>query len=367
MRWVFALLLAMMLVPGLGAAQDLVVEGRTERTTAEELYDRAFVKLASGDTDGAVRDLEMILLVYPADPIALKANAVLDIFYEEGPEDEQAKPGRRRGNEFPSGLARGELVVTQTLHGIALGIEMCIVIECDSGRSTISTLLVGAGAGLTFSLLVNREEGVYPGMASAMNSGTYWGAWQGLAGSMLLDLDEKETAGIMMGTQLLGLGTGYLIYNNLQPSAGDVSMATSAGLWAGLLTFFVHGATEFAASEKAIWASLLLASDAGLILGSVLTRHYPMSRGRSLIIDASGIAGSLVGLGIPVLIQGDSPSAPFVFTGGIVGMVSGLALATWATHENWDTPEELAGVRFGVQPLNEGLGDGALLTMGGAF
>src|SRR2546422_549044 len=64
-------------------------------------------------------------------------------------------------DEKPSGLARAELASGQTLHGAILGIELCVIAECKDARAWVALPMVGAGLGLTGSLLL-LPEGVTP-------------------------------------------------------------------------------------------------------------------------------------------------------------------------------------------------------------
>ena len=334
------LLLLSLLLPGVALAQappPPPAAAQTAVTPADTAYHEAFRLLASGDKAGARAQLELILNNYPSDPLAARAQVVYGLITPgAGPQDKIVS------GEQPTGLARGELVAVQTLHGIAIGVETALILEVDDVRAVVALLLAGGGAGLTASLLYQADEGITPGHTAALNSGTYWGAWHG--GAMLGIFDYNSTpaaAGTMVVAQLGGLGIGEVLYRTLEPTAGDVSMATSAGVWAGALMFFAHGANEFDASAKTTLTTMLIASDVGLVAGAFASKYYPMSRSRSLVVDAGGIVGTLVGAGIPLLVQGDDPSATAVFGGAGVGAVTGLATSYYLTR-NWDAPEDLA-------------------------
>ena len=58
-----------------------------------------------------------------------------------------------------------------------------------------------------------------------------------------------------------------------------------------------------------------------------------MSRGRSLLIDAGGLLGTLGGLAIPAF--ADTENAPLIGAAGLGGMVAGLSLATYLSRD-WD-------------------------------
>ena len=93
-------------------------------------------------------------------------------------------------------------------------------------------------------------------------------------------------------------------------------------------------------SGDAFVGTLLAASDLGLIGGSILSRYYPMSRGRTLIIDAGGIIGILLGAGANVIIATSADDLSQFVGFGIMAAstAGGLALATYLTRD-WDVPD----------------------------
>lgn len=321
-------------------------------------YHEAFKLLAQGKRDAAAAELELIILEAPAHALAPRAQLLLGALKPQIAAQDKIVSG-----EQPTGLARGELVVVQTAHGIAIGAEVCMLFECDDSRAVVASLLLGGGLGLTASLLFNSEEGMTAGHTAALNSGTYWGAWQGAAALGIFEYDSTPAvAGTLLFTQLAGLAAGEIAYRTLQPTAGDVSMATSAGVWAGALTFFAHAANEFDASSQTVFASLLIASDLGLVAGAVASKYYPMSRSRSLVVDAGGMLGTLVGMGIPLLVLGEDLDAQVVFGGAGIGAITGLATSYYMTR-NWDAPEDLADLQLHLMPV-EG---GATVGLGGVW
>jgi len=321
----------------------------TQEDPAAMRYHAAFQALAMGNRASAISELNALNSQYPDHPLAARARFLVGIMAPgiAGPQDQIAH------GEQPTGLARGELVATQTSHGIAIGAEVCMILECDDGRALVGLLLLGGGLGLTASLLYDSDAGMTPGHAAALNSGTVWGAWQGAAMLGIFDYNTTPAvAGTLLLSQLGGLGVGEALYRTLEPTAGDVSMATSAGFWTGALMFFGHAANEFDVDSTTTMATLLIASDVGLLAGAVASKYYPMTRSRTLIVDAGGTLGALVGMGIPFLIQNDDSTPGLIFGGGIAGTIIGLGTSYYLTRD-WDAPEEL-GFQLNVMPVEGG-------------
>jgi hypothetical protein len=343
-------------------------------------YQAATLELAKGDPARARAMLEALVRDHP-DHLAAKLAAPLleaiapsepgqakevEVPMLPAPPSEPAAPAARPPtpsigverslgeilrDEDPTGLARAELVTGQTLHGIVLAAEMCALIECDDARVGVALLMLGAGAGLGGSLFFT-SDGITSGHAAALNAGAEWGAWNALAINGALETEEgKVVAGSAMLAQVIGLGVGELAWRNFHFSSGDVSLAGSGGLWAGVLTGMLATAADEDIEPKTLLAASLIASDIGLVGGALLATRYPMSRGRALLIDLGGTVGLLFGIGGDVLIRGDKAESTDVLLAGSVGAMIGLGLSTWLT-DSWDLPD--APVRVAVFPQDGG-------------
>lgn len=274
--------------------------------------------------------------------------------------------GKRLRAEKPSALARAELAILQTAHGIAAGAEFCTMADCDDVRPFVVSILVGGGAGLGISLAATGG-GITAGRTLALNSGTGWGVWHGIAINLIAETElDTPFFATMLAAQALGTAAGGLIGYHLRPGAGDVSLANSAGIWSGVLMLLLNAATEFELIDGSrLAAALLAATDVGLLAGALVARETPMSRGRTLIIDAGGILGMLLGFGIDVLIQGEQFQPGPFFGLGIGGTVAGLATAT-ALTKSWDLTEDAAA---GPEPRTMliPIDGGAILTLSQDF
>jgi hypothetical protein len=347
-------------------AQDVDAEAWT-------LLERALNALAQRDEPAAKRYLERLHQQYPNHPAARASADALETLGGERPgaflasrptnEDNAKTPGTR---EETTGIARAELAIFQTINGLAIGAELCGVAVCDDPRLVIGSLAGGAGLGLGLSLYASRD-GITPGHALALNSGTFWGAVNG--GFVDLSLDppdefpNRRTPALLAGGQLAGLAVGHLAYARLQPEAGDVALMNTTGVWSGVMMMLINGI--IAPEQKAFARSTLAAIDLGLVGGAVLSQYYPMSRGRAFVIDAGGLVGSLTGVGAYLFFTNGEGESDGAFTSALIGTGVGLGLSTFFTR-NWDEEEELFGdMHMMFAPSHDG--KGGMMMLGGTL
>ena len=268
-------------------------------------------------------------------------------------------PGELSRDEQPSSMARAELTFWQTIDGVGLGIELCALVECNDARPEILSAMAGGGLGAGLALYLSRD-GIKPGQTLALDSGAGWGFWNGLALSQIFELQGRAVPAVLMGAQLGGLALGHLAWMAFPVGSGDVSLANSGGIWGGVVAAFVLNAAAPNATSKGVYITLLAASDVGLIGGALLSRVYPMSRGRTLVLDSGGLLGMLFGLGVDVLAQGDQVGKTPFYVAGAVGTVVGIGGAAYLTR-HWDLPAP--PVQLGFAPTQ----GGAMLTASAAL
>ena len=336
-------------------------ENNPSPTTDEawQLYDRAFAQLMAGKAVAARQLLQEISGRFPDHPAAAQAaRRVLEVdthsdlpsrVRPERPTEQDGAVSDRsdesesifRGSEPTSLQARAEFVFNMTGPGVLLGYGVREMLAGDGDRSLAAALMIGGGTSLGASLYFSRG-GITQGQSQLYNSALYWGLWN----SLLINDGPPESAdeaGRTVAAQLGGLGVGALLSSSWTPSSGAVALANTGGLWATVVMLLFHGIAD---TEPEI-ETIVLAGDAGLLLGGLISRKYPMSRGRTLLIDTGGVLGILAGSLIVVAAETDG-SAGSVFLLG--GTVTGLGLAVAGTR-NWDAPGPVANVRLGVSPM----------------
>ena len=235
--------------------------------------------------------------------------------------------------------ARAELATVQTLVGAAMGVELCLLAECEEPRGWAGAMLIGAGSALTLSLATTRD-GIPSSRAQAANAGALWGTWLGGAAfGIAVEPDIEALGGVLIGGQLLGAGTGVLLEKRLHLTAGEVSLASSAGLWTGLASLFALGGIEPDGDNvgRKFLATTVGTTSLAMVGGAYLARKDHVSRGRALLVDLGAITG---GGALPLvtwLIRGDDASGEGLFWSGAIGVVGG-AVTAYVLTRHWDLP-----------------------------
>ncbi|WIG94803.1 hypothetical protein [Myxococcus sp. SDU36] len=300
---------------------------------SEADYSAGFDALVSGDDAKALALFERVLAACPQHPHATELARLSRTRLVPGGRLATAA-AREVGRAPRSSAARASLVVVQTLHGAAQGVLLCAIGDC-SGQGYAAVSLLGAGAGAASSWLLTRG-GVTDGQAAVINSGTVWGFWFGVATLLAFDLEGDNA----LGAAILGgagfTGVGVLLAHLVSPTSGQVSLANSGGLWAGVVTALFL-ATSDSNDTRGFFAAELGATAAGILSMAILSKYVPVSRGRMLLIDAGGILGGMVGASAVYLTAGNDAGDAILLGSGI-GVLGGLALTTYLTR-NFDLPD----------------------------
>jgi hypothetical protein len=238
--------------------------------------------------------------------------------------------------ERPSDAGRTILALGQTLNGLSIGAEMCIRFGC---RSVVASLGAGAGlgaVGLASSLLLSRQ-GVTLGQGLLLTDGPIIGLANGALLAAGGSAHSEPAGGLLAFGQIGGTVVSSILGSFLRPSAGDVFLATSTGLWfMGFATTVRVAAAPYGVDE---FPEMLAALDLGLVLGALIAWKVHMSVAHVLILDggwlAGAVIGSVVGLGA---IASEASNPTLIFAGTAGGSVVGLIM-TAAIVRNWDVPQ----------------------------
>ena len=332
-------------------------------------YHAAALALADDDRDGAIRLLREIRARHPEHPAAAQAGQLLDRLGAS--ERRPSRSGERR-----TGLARAELVVTQTAHGAASAALVCGIAECDGVRAWTMTTLLGAGVGLGVSAALSRD-GVTPGQTVLYDSAARWGAYNGWLLASALGVTWRETsfgdvegryeahlASLLLG-ELVGLGTALAVDLRLGPSAGDVGLMDSMQNLTSVTYLLVASAIGDLSALDQKWqrqlffGGLLVANGAALTVGALLTRRVELTRGRAMLLDLGLATGVGLGLGVVALAQGEDASRGPLLGAAALGGLGGFAFSWWLTRR-FDGRDDRAEVgepgtvRFGFAPTQGG-------------
>ncbi|MFP2911606.1 hypothetical protein ACLESD_42590 [Pyxidicoccus sp. 3LFB2] len=296
--------------------------------SAETDYTEGFEALVQGRDAQALEAFEQVLAVCPQHPYASELIRLARARLTPGGQL-ALEAAREMGPERRSSAGLAGMTVLQTLHGATQGILLCAIAEC-SGQGYAAVSLLGAGAGAAGTLLLARD-GVTSGQAAVVNSGTVWGFWFGIASMLALDLEGDDALAATMLGGAGFTGVGILLAATLRPTAGQVSMANSGGLWAGVVTALLV-ATADTGEAKTLFAIELGTTAVGIATLAMLSDTLAVSRGRMLIIDAGGILGGLLGATATFLTAGDD-AGDAILVGSAVGVVTGLAVTAYITRD----------------------------------
>jgi hypothetical protein len=324
--------------------------------SAEAEYTRAFDALVQGANEQALTALEHVLAVCPTHPYASEFARLARARLAPGARLAEAAT---LGPEKRTGFDRGSLVVWQTVHGAAQGALLCGIADCGN-RAYLGATLLGAAAGAGSSWLLTEGRGVTSGEAAAINTATIWGVWYGLATSQVFDLSGPEVPGTFMASMAVFTGAGVGLALLAHPTAGQVSMANSGGLWAGVVTgLFI--ATADSGDTKTFFIIETVATGVGLTSLALLSQSFPVSRGRVLLIDSGGILGGLLGAATVAVLGGQGDP---VLIGAGLGALAGLGTTLWLTDRFDRISSEDPQVMLAPTVLGRG---GAGLALGGRF
>ena len=144
-----------------------------------------------------------------------------------------------------------------------------------SDQALFASMIVGGAVGLAGGALASRRD-IRPGTSTSAMLGSLWGAWFGVASSMLLDLDHTTA-----------------------------------------------------------WGTTAMAGNAGLAAGALTGSRWPLSRSRARLISVGGVMGGVGGLGIMMITQPDSRKLRIgiPLAGSIAGLVAGAVFTQGADAE----------------------------------
>lgn len=319
------------------------------------LYHSAYSEMARGQHDRARSMLSRLMHDHPDHPAAINAARVMGGAGGTGPgamPDATPQDDHTASAEQPSASARAELALYQSIHGIALGAELCVLLECDSGEAVLGMVLLGGVGGLTGSLMLTRD-GITQGHRALLNSGTSWGAFNAIMMLIVSDADDgQRVATTLLGGQLGGLALGQALWSQTAATEGQVALANTFAIWSGALTLMSLGLMDVNSDDDYAGAMLIMV-DLGLLAGAYAAHRHPsISRGRTLLIDAGGIVGALAGGGLSVIIGGNDVDEDLALGSMLVGTAVGLASAAYLSR-HWDT-RSAPPVRLSLMPHHDG-------------
>jgi hypothetical protein len=142
----------------------------------------------------------------------------------------------------------------------------------------VTAAVVGGLAGILAGALISRKP-ISPGLASTVNFGALWGTWVGLAGGLIVDIEDDPD----------------------ETNDDD---------------------------QKLIWT--LIGGNAGLLTTAILAPRWQLSRNRARLISLAGLIGGLAGGGIDLLVQPDDTDVAVAIP--LATSLAGLVFGAYATR-----------------------------------
>src|SRR4029077_6749574 len=195
---------------------------------------------------------------------------------------------------------RGRLVFWSSLYGFWLGIATAVLFDINGNRSVILAPMLGLGGGLGLSLALTADVPVSAGQAWTIITGLDYGSINGALWAGGLDFSTKGIVGSAVASGIAAAAAGLAIADATDPTPGDIELVRSGLLWgaaSGALAVGAFGPSS-GTSGQAVLLGAAIAMDTGFVVGLALARKLELSRNRVLMIDAGGIGGATLGLGL---------------------------------------------------------------------
>lgn len=253
--------------------------------------------------------------------------------------DARAALERWRAAE-PDRSGRVELQVWGTLYGLWLGVAVPTALGAEDTEAYGAGILLGAPAGFLAARAITSSRSLTEGQTRAITWGGTWGTYQGLGWGEVFDVGaeefcsggfcyetgdrtEEQFASMIAGGLVGAVVGGVLSRREIHPGvAQGAHYGSIMGTWVG-----VAGATLLGEEQDdRVWATTLLAGNAGLVGGAWAADRFGLSRDRVRLIGLGALLGGLAGVGLDLMIQPDDEKVavgiPFALSlGGLVTTV----------------------------------------------
>ncbi len=229
--------------------------------------------------------------------------------------------GRRRFDQ----RGRAETVGFGVLYGAWAGLAASILADDDDDEKTLAAgMMLGAPVALVTSLAATRDREITRGQASLLRLGGYFGTWQGLGLALLSDDDtENSLVAASLAGGLAGIGLAAAAGSAYDPSTGQAALVNYGALWGTWLTFAGTQVIDMDDGDNVL-GTTLVGGVAGLAGGALLASKKDMPEGRANLINLGGIAGTVMASGLLVLLEPDEGQTAMavVMAGGVLGLIA---------------------------------------------
>ena len=224
----------------------------------------------------------------------------------------------------PDQSGRAETMGFGVLYGAWAGLATTVLQdEDDDEKSLVAGMMLGAPVALISAAALTRGRPITRGQASLIRLGGYFGTWQGV-GLTLLGRGNPRTntaIGAALAGGVTGIGIASLAGAAANPTTGDAALVNYGALWGTWLSF---AATQVIGVDDsdAILGTTLAGGALGLASMAFAAPRLDMPEGRANLISLGGIAGTVMASGLLLLVGAGSQEGAMatVTAGGIAGM-----------------------------------------------
>jgi hypothetical protein len=242
---------------------------------------------------------------------------------------------------------RTSLVITTTLASFYSSFALVDVLGIDGYTPITISVATTTALGLGTSLYLTRDRQIHPATASAYSTGLIAGVANGLLLAERLGIHAEGEIGdgdvnqsfLLFGltTMALGGATGYWLAEEYEPTEGQVTTTSMAGVSgfasAGLMMAIIQPDNLEA---DTILSLLALGMDTGLAGGALLTRDIDWSPSRANYVALSQFLGALAGFTVGAIAVGepDNDTDGRIYGGLVLGGIwTGLAGGIYFTRD----------------------------------
>lgn len=373
--------------PDAVAAEESPVGAETQRPSegsrieAKREYDKQFARarelLIAERDESAARAFEHLIIIAPT----AEDRRVASEFAQLSQARMQA---RRRRAPMPHLRTTDEMSVLYTTaftYGFGTSAWVALQLQPKSFAAAVLPFVAITTASVGGVALIDDYRPFRLGVPQAISAGLSVGFLEGVwlvgyqhaaateAGSQPWKASTIST--ILWSGATVGGITGGLVGALTEPTPGQTSLTSSAGLWGGIGAALFAAALQSDESKRGVtaFAAGAIGYNVGLIGGLVSTSYVRPSVARVRLINLGGLAGGLVALGGYLLFAEDEAALRGGLLSSGVGGLTGLGLTWWATQHMEVEPQarEQSGLLSKLVPTISPVERGAVGAVSLAF
>jgi hypothetical protein len=240
----------------------------------------------------------------------------------------------------PARLGEGsnDLKLFGGYYGLWLGLALPLALESESPEAYGLGLIAGGPLGYILASQATKKWDISEGQATMIELGGNLGTWQGLGWGERKYDDGPEIVGLGLAGGLGGIVAASILTSKYEFTEGHAALTAAAMPWGAWFGLVVAVVTESEEDDDDFHKAMLIGSDALVLTTGLLARQAEMSEKRVRLISLNGVIGSVMGLGLNLLIQpddGDTVMA-IVGAGGVAGLAAGFHLTRNVDNKGYE-------------------------------